>query len=154
MRGFLSVNIQSLLAPIPAKALFHNIHFVVAISTLFSTLFSVGKLHISTSEDASFCQLLANGRRLPMPFIYSPHSESFADSFLHWKCHGLVGKMVSPYPTLCQVDFWWSPTLVGHPTGPIPRILSTASLRPIIGWSRHASFYESKLVNIKVIGVP
>lgn len=94
---------------------------LLAISTLFSTLFSVGKLHISTSEDASFCQLLANGRRLPMPFIYSPFSESFADSFLHWKCHGLVRH---PPIRHCQMDFWWSPvTLVGHPTGPIPRIL-------------------------------
>ena len=120
MRGFLSVNIQSLLAPIPAKALFHNIHFVGNLNIIFHIVFcrQIAYIHIG---GRILLSVTRHCRRLPMPFIYSPFSESFADSFLHWKCHGLVRH---PPIRHCQMDFWWSPvTLVGHPTGPIPRIL-------------------------------
>ena len=48
MRGFLSVNIQSLLAPIPAKALFHNIHFVGNLNIIFHIVFcrQIAYIHI------------------------------------------------------------------------------------------------------------
>ena len=121
-------------------------HICGNLNIIFHIVFIVGKLRISTSGDASFCQLLANGRRLPMPLMYTPRAANFADPFLQWKCHGSVGKMVFPpvkfpssfsrsnccfgvsptYPT--WPDLWISDghrwlRMYWHPNGHIPTIL-------------------------------
>ena len=171
MRGFLSVHIQSLLAPIPAKALFHNIHFVGNLNIIFHIVFCRqtsyihirGRILLSVTRQwpqvANALHLLTPFRKLcrlisalEVPWVCGENMGKWClhKSFSQSNC--CFGVETSTYPTLPDGFDWWSP-VTGHPTGHIPRILHSLfeANHWMITWL--ASFYESKLVNIKVIGV-